>query len=76
MVKQSLRRGGLGLRFLVIFNRAFQGKWLWRFMMEQGILWRRIIEARDGVDDHGWFSKILRVLKKLSYFFSSKLPIK
>lgn len=55
-IKKPMKLGRLGVRLLIEMNRALQGKWLWRFMNEEGTLWRRIIAAKVGVEDRGWFS--------------------
>lgn len=45
-VKKLLNSGGLGVRSLVKMNMTLQGKWVWRFMKEDGRLWRMAIEMR------------------------------
>ena len=40
--------GRLGIRCLRRFNSAVLGKWLSRYGMERGALWRRVIEAKYG----------------------------
>jgi hypothetical protein len=42
--------GGLGVKNLVLFNKALLDKWLWRFGAEDSHLWRRAIVAKYGVD--------------------------
>lgn len=49
--------GGLDLRSLVEKNKVMQGKWLWRFMNEDIVLWRRVIAVKFGIDERGWFTK-------------------
>uniref|UniRef100_A0A2N9IZD1 Reverse transcriptase domain-containing protein n=1 Tax=Fagus sylvatica TaxID=28930 RepID=A0A2N9IZD1_FAGSY len=46
--------GGLGVRSLVLTNKALQGKWLWRFGLEGHHLWRRVLVAKFGSDLGGW----------------------
>jgi exonuclease III len=46
--------GGLGVRSLVLTNKALQGKWLWRFGLEGHHLWRRVLVAKFGPDLGGW----------------------
>ena len=43
---QAKSSGGLGVRCLVTFNRALLGKWLWRFALDWGGYWRRVIVAK------------------------------
>jgi hypothetical protein len=47
-------KGGLGIRSLILFNKALLGKWLWRFGLEEHHLWRRVLVAKYGVDLGGW----------------------
>uniref|UniRef100_A0A2N9FWA0 Reverse transcriptase domain-containing protein n=1 Tax=Fagus sylvatica TaxID=28930 RepID=A0A2N9FWA0_FAGSY len=46
--------GGLGVRNLVVFNKALLGKWLWRFGIEESKLWLRVIATKYGVNSGGW----------------------
>ena len=43
-------KGGLGVRSLVLFNKALLGKWLWRFGLEENNLWRRVLVEKFGVE--------------------------
>jgi len=55
MVKLPVPKGVLGVRDLTIFNEAFLGNWLWRFMNEKSNLWRRVVCMKfgeDGLDGH------------------------
>uniref|UniRef100_A0A2N9I5R6 Reverse transcriptase domain-containing protein n=1 Tax=Fagus sylvatica TaxID=28930 RepID=A0A2N9I5R6_FAGSY len=52
--------GGLGVRSLVLTNKALQGKWLWRFGLEGHHLWRRVLVAKFGSDLGGWRTKSIR----------------
>jgi hypothetical protein len=52
--------GGLGVRSLVLTNKALLGKWLWRFGLEGHHLWRRVLVAKFGSDLGGWRTKPIR----------------
>lgn len=55
-VCRPIANGGLGIRRVVMTNRALLRKWLWRFGREENHLWRRVIVAKYGLDMGGWFS--------------------
>lgn len=55
-LKKPIALDGLGIRLLVEMNEALQGKWLWSFMIEEDVLWRKIIAAKFGVEENGWFT--------------------
>lgn len=38
---------------------SLTGKWLWRFMNENGNIWWRVIEARFGTMNREWYIKLL-----------------
>lgn len=48
-VEKLLGSGGLGIRSLVEMNRTLHAKWLWRYLKEEGRMWKRIVEAIWGV---------------------------
>ena len=52
--------GGLGVRSLVLTNKALLGKWLWRFGLEGHHLWRRVLVAKFDSDLGGWHTKPIR----------------
>jgi hypothetical protein len=52
--------GGLGVRKLVVFNKALLGKWLWRFGIEESKIWRRVIATKYGVNSGGWSTQNTR----------------
>ena len=43
-----IANGGLGIRKLTTFNKALLGKWLWRFGIEENMLWRRVVALKYG----------------------------
>jgi hypothetical protein len=53
-------KGGLGVRSLVLFNKALLGKWLWRFGLEENNLWRRVLVVKFGVELGGWRTNPIR----------------
>ncbi|GAU47706.1 hypothetical protein TSUD_177110 [Trifolium subterraneum] len=40
--------GGLGVRDLKWFNLSLMAKWWWRLLMEEGPLWRNVLDAKYG----------------------------
>jgi hypothetical protein len=48
--------GGLGIRNLVVFNRALLGKWLWRYEIEREAWWRIAVDSKFGSLWRGWCS--------------------
>ncbi|RVW78464.1 putative ribonuclease H protein [Vitis vinifera] len=50
-------KGGLGLRKLVLLNKALLGKWIWRFAYDKDNLWKQVITAKYGQEGHGWRAK-------------------
>jgi hypothetical protein len=53
-------QGGLGVRDLIVFNKALLGKWLWRFGVEVSNFWRRVLAAKYGVTGEGWCTRPVR----------------
>ncbi|WKA05686.1 hypothetical protein VitviT2T_023635 [Vitis vinifera] len=49
--------GGLGIRKITIMNKALLGKWTWRFASDKEALWKHVLEAKYGQEDHGWRTK-------------------
>ncbi|RVW69042.1 La-related protein 6B [Vitis vinifera] len=49
----DMRQGGLGIRSLVTLNKAFLGKWSWKFAIERNSLWKQVIIDKYGVEDGG-----------------------
>jgi len=58
IMKQPLYLGGLDIRDLRLFNDALLGEWLWRFMNENGNLWRKVVTIKYGDDGFGRFPSI------------------
>ena len=50
-------KGGLGLRKLVLLNKALLGKWIWRLASNKDNLWKQVIMAKYGQECHGWRTK-------------------
>uniref|UniRef100_A0A2N9GE45 Reverse transcriptase domain-containing protein n=1 Tax=Fagus sylvatica TaxID=28930 RepID=A0A2N9GE45_FAGSY len=53
-------KGGLGVRSLVLFNKALLEKWLWRFSLEENNLWRQVLVEKFRVELGGWGTKPIR----------------
>jgi hypothetical protein len=51
-----LQSGGLGIRNMVVFNKALLGKWLWRYSTEHTSLWRQVIDSKYGCQRSAWCS--------------------
>ncbi|RVW22715.1 hypothetical protein CK203_103820 [Vitis vinifera] len=45
------RNRALGIRSLSILNKAFLGKWYWRFFTKANSLWNRVIARKHGEED-------------------------
>ncbi|GJZ91285.1 putative reverse transcriptase domain-containing protein [Tanacetum coccineum] len=43
-------QGGIGIGSLKVFNQALLVKWWWRFLLEENVLWRKIIVSIHGKD--------------------------
>ena len=52
--------GGLGIKNLIVFNKALLGKWLWRIGVEDSHLWRKVIVAKYGMEWGAWRFKPFR----------------
>ncbi|RVW66702.1 Origin of replication complex subunit 2 [Vitis vinifera] len=56
----NIKQGGLGVRSLVLLNKALLCKWSWRFAVEREALWRQVISAKYGEEEGGWRSCVVR----------------
>lgn len=45
-VQFPMKLGGLGIRSITTINKAFHGKWIWRYLKDDNSLWRRIVELK------------------------------
>lgn len=43
--------GGLGVKFLALFNKALLCKWNQRFAIEENSLWKMMIRLKYGVEE-------------------------
>ena len=50
-------KGGLGLRKLVLLNKALLCKWVWRFARAKDELWKQVLTAKYGQEELGWRTK-------------------
>ena len=53
-------KGGLGIRKIVLLNKALLGKWIWRFAFEKDVLWKKVIGVKYGLEGCGWRSNEVR----------------
>ncbi|RVW19703.1 hypothetical protein CK203_111582 [Vitis vinifera] len=54
------RKGGLGVRNLVLLNKALLRKWSWHFAVEREVLWRQVICGKYG-EEVGGCSLVMRL---------------
>ena len=59
-VCSPIKDGGLGIRKQVDFNKAFLGKWLWRFGLEEHRLRRCVLVAKYDLCTGGWCTDPVR----------------
>ena len=56
----SKTKGGLGIRSLLLMNKALLSKWAWRFGEEDNSPWKNVISLKYGTEEGGWFSRTPR----------------
>ena len=56
----SKKKGGLGVKYLSILNKALLSKWNWRFANERDALWNQVIRRKYGEDRGGRSSREVR----------------
>ncbi|RVX13511.1 putative ribonuclease H protein [Vitis vinifera] len=57
MVCTGKEKGGLGLRKLVLLNKALLCKWVWRFARAKDELWKQVLTVKYGQEELGWRTK-------------------
>jgi hypothetical protein len=55
-VCSTISEGGLGIRNLLVFNRAMLDKWMWRYEIERDAWWRIVVDSKYGSLWGGWCS--------------------
>ncbi|XP_071709215.1 uncharacterized protein [Rutidosis leptorrhynchoides] len=85
-VLASFAKGGLGIGSLKGFNYSLILKWLWRFNMNQGGIWVKVVKAIHGMHGglHGesdykrgiWFNMVKMYLSAQSSGMITKYPIR
>ena len=46
------RKGGLGVKSLILLNKALLGNWSWRYANEKEVFWNKVIRGKYG-EEHG-----------------------
>jgi hypothetical protein len=53
-VCSPIAEGGLGVRNLLLFNRALLEEWLWCYAFKREALWRVVVDCKYGSLWNGW----------------------
>lgn len=49
------------MKILTIINRALLAKWIWRFVVDNGNLWREVIDVKYGHEWGNWWIRDVKV---------------
>ena len=60
MFVQTKARVDWGIRNLAKLNKVLLGKGNWRFVEDRGALWKQVISGKNGIEEGGWCSKVVR----------------
>jgi hypothetical protein len=63
-------RGGLGVKNLMLFDKALLGKWLWTFTQKENSSWRQVLVDKYGIQKGGRCSEETQApsLEELKFF--------
>ncbi|KAG9449628.1 hypothetical protein H6P81_009593 [Aristolochia fimbriata] len=53
-VCRPTKQGGLGIKSVKFMNVALLAKWIWRYTMEEGSMWKTVIAAKYGDNSVSW----------------------
>ncbi|KAF3654186.1 hypothetical protein FXO37_16616 [Capsicum annuum] len=56
-VVRPKQMGGLDIKDLALHNKCLLMKWIWRYIQVDQALWKEVIKAKHGVENH-WCSKL------------------
>lgn len=66
---RSREAGGLGIKFLTVFNESLMCKWKWRFLTYKDTIWRPILEFRYGALTNCVLSNVSHTAKSKSFLW-------